>query len=357
MDLGALENLFIKSDCKKTEPDILQPAEPFLNSAGESFRKSLFITQSNKGQTLCLRPEFTIPVFLSGGRGGGARREGKYYYSGKVFRQSSDARQGALQEFMQAGVESFGDKNEVKADGDIISLAQQSVKLLSDCEPLIVIGDPHFFKSLVTFLGISNTWRDRLLRAFGDETLIEKLLENMLKKPQEEPSNYDKDDFKTLKDKVQNLMIAHGVFNVGGRTPEDIASRYLNKRNEDVEINSTISNICKEFLNLECNNNEVAHVLESFCKKHNVNFSQALDRYEMRNEYLKNLGAPIRFSARFGRRLDYYSGFVFEIYDKNNPQNGPLAGGGRYDYLSEMLGNDPLPAVGFSLWLDRIGKA
>lgn len=52
------------------------------------------------------------------------------------------------------------------------------------------------------------------------------------------------------------------------------------------------------------------------------------------------------------RGLDYYSKTVFEIY-YDNPANA-LAGGGRFDYLSEFLGGRMLPSVGVAIGLDRV---
>ena len=53
------------------------------------------------------------------------------------------------------------------------------------------------------------------------------------------------------------------------------------------------------------------------------------------------------------RGLDYYNKTVFEIFSSSLPE-AALAGGGRYDYLSELLGGRPLPAVGGSSGLERI---
>ena len=41
---------------------VIQPAEPFLDMAGEDLRRRIFLTESETGESLCLRPEFTIPV-------------------------------------------------------------------------------------------------------------------------------------------------------------------------------------------------------------------------------------------------------------------------------------------------------
>jgi len=54
------------------------------------------------------------------------------------------------------------------------------------------------------------------------------------------------------------------------------------------------------------------------------------------------------------RRLGYYTGAVFEVYD---PALGePIGGGGRYDDLLGRFGR-PLPAVGFALGVDALHVA
>jgi histidyl-tRNA synthetase len=49
------------------------------------------------------------------------------------------------------------------------------------------------------------------------------------------------------------------------------------------------------------------------------------------------------------RGFDYYTGMVFEVFDKNPDNNRSLFGGGRYDALLENFGVDPLPTVGFGM--------
>jgi ATP phosphoribosyltransferase regulatory subunit len=53
---------FAQAGYVRAEPDILQPAEPFLDLSGEDIRKSLYLTTDANGEELCLRPDLTIPV-------------------------------------------------------------------------------------------------------------------------------------------------------------------------------------------------------------------------------------------------------------------------------------------------------
>ena len=61
-----------------------------------------------------------------------------------------------------------------------------------------------------------------------------------------------------------------------------------------------------------------------------------------------------RFSTSFGRGLDYYTGFEFELHNKGDGVE-PLVAGGRYDGLMTQLGSrTPIPAVGFSVWVETL---
>jgi ATP phosphoribosyltransferase regulatory subunit len=61
-----------------------------------------------------------------------------------------------------------------------------------------------------------------------------------------------------------------------------------------------------------------------------------------------------RFATAFGRGLDYYTGFEFELHAKGNGVE-PLVAGGRYDGLMTQLGAaTPIPAVGFSVWIEAL---
>jgi len=71
-------------------------------------------------------------------------------------------------------------------------------------------------------------------------------------------------------------------------------------------------------------------------------------------EYLDELSLPYTLNPYLVRGLDYYNRTVFEITTEG--YNISLAGGGRYDYLGEMLGGrkNVLPATGSSLGAERL---
>jgi histidyl-tRNA synthetase len=63
-------------------------------------------------------------------------------------------------------------------------------------------------------------------------------------------------------------------------------------------------------------------------------------------------GPHIRLAPALARGLSYYTGPIFEAVSTDF--SGSLGGGGRYDNLVGMFSNKQVPAVGFSLGLERI---
>ncbi len=114
--------------------------------------------------------------------------------------------------------------------------------------------------------------------------------------------------------------------------------------------------VLEEFLSLDLPFADAAAALAGFADAAGLKLDGALSRFDARAAALANAGVDltsITYRAAFGRPLDYYTGLVFEIAEAGKP--AVLAGGGRYDRMLTLLGaKDHIPAVGFSLWLDRI---
>jgi histidyl-tRNA synthetase len=69
---------------------------------------------------------------------------------------------------------------------------------------------------------------------------------------------------------------------------------------------------------------------------------------------LENRGVSnTRINFGIVRGLDYYSGTVFEVFDKNS-KLGALAGGGRYDSLTKAFGREDIGATGVAGGVERI---
>ncbi len=63
-------------------------------------------------------------------------------------------------------------------------------------------------------------------------------------------------------------------------------------------------------------------------------------------------GSRLRLSPALARGLSYYTGPIFEVI--SDDFSGSLGGGGRYDNLVGMFSAKQVPAIGFSLGLERL---
>ena len=135
--------------------------------------------------------------------------------------------------------------------------------------------------------------------------------------------------------------ILRAVDKISKKSKEEILSefkdRYDSKKLEQIlvfsEIKGTIPEIEKIFDTSQLESwNELKQLIDS----------------------LENRGVSnIRINFGIVRGLDYYSGIVFEVFDKNSTL-GALAGGGRYDTLTIAFGRDDIGATGVAGGVERI---
>src|SRR5690606_2380977 len=140
-----LLDLFDKLKTERVDTAVIQPAEPFLDMAGEDLRRRIFLTQSETGESLCLRPEFTIPVCLRHIETATGTPK-RYSYLGEVFRQR---REGA-NEFYRAGIEDLGEPDFAAADARAVADAMEILGTILPSRPLsVVMGDQAVFEAVV----------------------------------------------------------------------------------------------------------------------------------------------------------------------------------------------------------------
>ena len=121
--------------------------------------------------------------------------------------------------------------------------------------------------------------------------------------------------------------------------------------------------ILTRYLAISCSPERAVEALDAFQSEVAIDMGPAIDLFARRNDAFRDSGIDLDrpvFRADFGRNLDYYTGFVFEMRDPDRAHepggDRPVVGGGRYDGLIERLGSPrPVAACGFSMWLDRLG--
>ncbi|WJH39097.1 ATP phosphoribosyltransferase regulatory subunit [Aliirhizobium terrae] len=356
---GRLLDEFAARGTARIDTPVIQPAAPFLDMAGEDLRRRIFLTESETGESLCLRPEFTIPVCLRhiANATGTPRR---YCYLGEVFRQ----RREGDNEFYQAGIEDLGEIATASADARAVNDAMQILENLIPGRKLTVtLGDQAVFEAVVKALGLPGGWQKRLIQSFGNNAHLRQLLMT-LASPQAvsglspELVELLKQDEAALIAHIDRTMQETGYSTNASRSPREIAARLKEKQSlAETRLDGSALLLLSEFLSLEMPLSEASAALAGFADAAGLSMGMALATFQARTEAMADLGVDltkVTYRAAFGRPLDYYTGLVFEV----SRDNAVLAGGGRFDRLMTLLGaSEDIPAVGFSLWLDRIEQA
>ena len=359
----ALLQTFARAGYTHARPPVLQPAEPFLDLSGEDIRKSLYLTSDASGEELCLRPDLTIPVardYLASAQAG---RPAGFYYLGPVFRY----RGGQASEFNQAGVESFGRQDRAEADAEMLALGLEATAAFGVKDVDIRTGDVGLFAALIEALELYPVWKRRLIKDFNRKISLAQDLQRLTLETGKTRNEYEGvlaalagSDRKAALALVTDLMSIAGTSNVGGRTVSEIADRFLEQSTlKGGALPRDALSLIERFLGIAGEPGEAAKQLRALASDAKLDLAAAIDLFESRTGLMAKRGIDtksIRFSTSFGRGLDYYTGFEFELHAKGNGAE-PLVGGGRYDGLLTRLGAPtPIPAVGFSIWIEALSQ-
>jgi histidyl-tRNA synthetase len=88
----------------------------------------------------------------------------------------------------------------------------------------------------------------------------------------------------------------------------------------------------------------ISDYLDEPCRQH----------FEQVKEILRSVGVDFQLNDRLVRGLDYYTRTAFEFTHGALGAQNAILGGGRYDGLSEALGGPPAPGIGFAIGEDRL---
>jgi ATP phosphoribosyltransferase regulatory subunit len=359
----ALAAHYQRAGYARVSPAILQPAEPFLDLSGEDIRRRMFLTTAPDGQELCLRPDLTIPVsrdYLASPAAGEALG---FCYLAPVFRHRGDD----PAEFIQGGIESFGRRDTAAADAETLALGLEATAHYGIEAPEIRMGDVGLFAALIDALDLAPAWKRRLVKDFNRAGSLASDLDRLVSAATNDRPEYQGvlaalagSDPKAAHALVTDLLSIAGISAVGGRSVGEIADRFLEQAalGASSALPRATRALIEQFLSIGGDPDEAADALRTLAAEADLDLSAALDLFESRTGFLAAQGvevARIKFSTAFGRGLDYYTGFVFELHDGEQRVERQLVAGGRYDELLSRLGAPaPIPAVGFAVWIERL---
>lgn len=367
--------VFIAHGFEAVAPAVIQPAGVFLDAVGEALRSRTYVFHDPDGVEWCLRPDLTVPVcrlHLERDRDGA--RAGKYCYNGAAFRyQPKGASQSHPREFRQAGIERIGlaeDMNAEAADAQAIGLMLAALEAggLDRANVRIKVGDLGMVGAVFEAVAMPDRWRRRLQALFWRPQAFRAELKRLTDDPGEGAavlpatlvdalSNARPHDAEAL---VSSHLDALGLESFGARRVGELANR-LHELALDARakpLSATGANFIESYVALAGPVRDVPGQIEALARAAQVDLSAAVERLRVRNTALSAWGVDVgqaRFAGEFGRALEYYTGFVFEIGVPSLAEASPVAGGGRYDSLMRASGcARDVPAVGGAIHTERL---
>jgi ATP phosphoribosyltransferase regulatory subunit len=357
---AAIMAVFERAGFEQIAPDIIQPADIFLERSGEDIRARTFVFNDPEGNELCLRPDLTVPAcrfHLS--HAAKPEAESRYSYLGPAFRFPDEKL--SPQEFTQAGLEWFAAQDAVQAEARILKLAISALEAAGATGLKVTLGDVGLFASLLADTKMPDRWRRRLAHQFWRPEAFKNLLHNFAK-----PHSQKRSSISDVVDKAsgnglsstRNWVEQNGVVMQGTRSLEEIAARLSEKhldRSEVPLLSTSVANL-EAYLAIEGAALDVRLPLNAVHA--GKAYAQSVNAYEKRLDAMEEQGLnPKRFhfSATFGREIEYYTGFVFQIEAVIGNQVVSLAGGGRYDELLSDLGAPAkISAIGCAIHTERL---
>jgi ATP phosphoribosyltransferase regulatory subunit len=358
---AAIMAVFERAGFDHIAPDIIQPADIFLERSGEDIRARTFVFTDPSGAEMCLRPDLTVPAcryHLSHAADPAA--PARYCYLGPAFRFPDELL--SPQEFTQAGVEWYAGDNPIASEARVLKLTISALEAAGLAKYRVTFGDLGLFAGLLADTDMPVRWRNRLRHHFWRPHAFRELLDGFCaERAARRTSISDLVDRVTggnAEAQVEAEINARKLPVVGGREVAEIAARLAGKaadrretplgRDKADQLNTYLA-IAGEASSIDA---ELAKITGD------MRYQGARDYFAKRIFELEELGLNPRrfqFDADFGRELEYYTGFTFQI--EADTAHGPLAvaGGGRYDNLLSDMGSPvAVPAVGCAIHTDRL---
>lgn len=277
---------------------VLEPLELYKAKSGDEIEAQLFSFTDKGGREVALRPEMTPTVCrLVGARANALKRPIKWFSIAEFYRYER-MQKGRGRCFNQFNADIFG---EAGPEAEI-----ELIALLVQCLTAFGLTEQDFYVRLSD----RNLWF-YYLEALGlDEPRIRGILGAV-----DRYEKYGDDAFKTYVEQFGPL---------------------------DVELKSKVL----AFLQVK----SLAALEETLAAIGGEKLTVRLANWRQLLGGLEAMGLAQFIEVDLGvvRGLAYYTGFVFEAFDRKGELRA-LAGGGRYDDLVQKLGGPALPAVGFAI--------
>jgi len=273
----------------------LEPLDLYVEKSGEEIVAQLYNFTDKGEREVTLRPEMTPTLArVLGERSRAMPKPIRWFTIPQLFRYERQQR-GRLREHFQWNVDIVGEDG-VSADAEVVAVAIDALRELglTAADFRARVSDRRLLSAVLASCGVAS---DRMEAAFAAVDKVERESEDRTRERLRE-AGVAADDV----DRVMSLFSGPGLDTVDSEFGDrpDVAA--------------------------------------------------ALDRLR---DYLSildamGLGDFVEVDLAIVRGLAYYTGIVFELFDRKGELRA-ICGGGRYDRLLELVGGEPLPAVGFGM--------
>lgn len=323
----------------------LLPASLVLELAGEGLRPRLFFATAPDGGEMCLRPDLTIAAATQYVAHSTHDNDPfAWACKGQVFRAPREG-EARAPEFVQIGLERFGDTDVVATDVTIF-LAAWGACVATHSGPLHVrLCDGGLLPAIVAGADMPEVWRTALLeqtahsRAFlnilaqasgqGPMRVITALEQELADLP-----------FDTARDRVEKAIASGDLSLAATRTLDDITARLQTRAKRilaprlPAPIAQTLFQLAT-FAQVTTLDDTLNHVI-MLAARIGVDLVAWCDDWHARLAAIeadtRNALIHCRFDALGEEAFDYYDGMAFDIATSDDFSR-PVATGGRYDRL------------------------
>ncbi len=279
------------------DPSPIELLSTLETKSGPGIRDEIYYFKDKGNREVALRFDFTMGLTRYASSQKSMKLPAKLSSFGGVFRYD-EPQKGRYRYFHQWDIEVYG-KPSIESEAEIIELTSR------------------LFDSLL-LKGISIDINHRNLV----ESYINKIFDS--KEPE----------------LVSDILRA--VDKIAKKSKDEILKEFQSKGYETEKIEKIL-----EFSQIKGTISEVEKLVDT-------TQLESWDELKQLFDSLENRGVSnVRINFGIVRGLDYYSGMVFEVFDKNSTL-GALAGGGRYDTLTKAFGREDIGATGVAGGVERI---
>lgn len=281
----------------------LEPLELYIEKSGSEIVRQLYNFEDKGGRQVALRPEMTPTLArMAGARARSLRKPIRWFSVPQLFRYERTQR-GRLREHFQWNVDILGEEG-VLADAEVLAVALDALQLLGltavDIEARV--NDRRLLERLLLYAGVP----------------------------------------------ADQLAAVYAVIDKFGREED---ARTQERLHEEAGLGEgTIQEIFRifEYQSFDA----LAHAYHGI-----EGVGEEIERLGQYFQHLNDMGLGdfVRFDPTIVRGLAYYTGLVFEIFDRAGELRA-ICGGGRYDNLLSAVGGADLPGVGFGMGDVVIGE-